>query len=90
MKWAIVFSAVIFTAGMVFSALLLVEGLKSDDLDIKGISINMAKMSASMDNLRKDFKPMQVYVTNIPEVDHILFPQKITNIFEKIEQKLPR
>jgi len=90
MKWAIVLSTIIFTAGLVFSTTLLVDALKSPDLDIKGISENIEKISDGMDALRKDFNPTQVYVTNMPDPTRMFSPKKLTNLIEKIEAKLPR
>jgi hypothetical protein len=83
MKWAIVLSTIIFTAGIVFSTTLLVEALKSPDLDIKGISENIEKISAGMDALRKDMKPTQVYVTNMPDPTRMFSPKNITKEIEK-------
>ena len=90
MKWAIILSTIIFTAGLIFSTTLLVDGLKSDDLDIKGMSKNIEKMAENMEQLRKDFQPMQVYVTNIPDPERMFSPKKATNVIEKIEKVLPR
>jgi hypothetical protein len=88
MKAVILFSTIIFTAGLVFSTYVLVDGLTGDDLDIKGIRKSIDSISAGIDAMRKDMQPMQVYVTNMPEPTRMLSPNRFTNIIEKIEKNL--
>ena len=88
MKLVVLLSTIVFTAGLIFSTYILVQGLKDDDLDIKGIRSSIKAVSASIDALHKDMQPMQVYVVNVPDPAHMVSPKKITNIIEKIENRL--
>lgn len=88
MKLIILLSTAMFTAGLIFSTYILVEGLKDDDLDIKGIRNSIDSISERLDALRKDMQPIQVHVVNIPEPTRVLSPNKITNIIKRIEREL--